>query len=63
MVRREIAPERLLAFEIDAGWQPLCDFLDVAAPDRDFPHLNDRRQFWGRVRARLADAAVSSARE
>jgi len=58
MVRREVAPERLLVFEIDAGWQPLCRFLQVAVPEGEFPHLNDRQEFWGRVRARLAAAAV-----
>jgi hypothetical protein len=57
-VRREVAAERLLVFDISAGWEPLCTFLDVAVPGEEFPHLNDRQEFWGRVRARLADAAV-----
>jgi len=59
-VRRELATERLLVYEIGAGWQPICDFLEVAVRDGEFPHLNDRQEFWGRVRARLAGTAHSS---
>ncbi len=62
-VRRELSPERTLVYEIDAGWQPLCEFLGVAVPDREFPHVNDRQEFWGRVRARLADTVTAPSRE
>jgi hypothetical protein len=58
-VRRELPPERLLVLEIEAGWRPLCDFLRVPVPQSDFPRLNDREEFWSRVRARLGDAAVA----
>lgn len=34
-------PDRLLVFEVSQGWEPLCEFLDVAVPDEPFPHLND----------------------
>lgn len=57
-VQREISPERLLVYESGAGWGPLCKFLGVAVPTLEFPHLNDRKEFWGRVRARL-DSTVS----
>ena len=58
-VREEIPPERLLVFDVSEGWEPLCDFLEVMAPDGDFPRLNDPTAFWGRVRDRLAEGAVS----
>jgi hypothetical protein len=58
-VRREVPSDRLLVFDVLDGWQPLCDFLGVDAPDEEFPHLNDAEAFWGRVRARLAEGAVS----
>jgi hypothetical protein len=58
-VQREVPAERLLVTEVSAGWQPLCDFLGVPVPDEEFPRLNDRQEFWGRVRARLAGAAVT----
>jgi Sulfotransferase domain len=40
-----IPPERLLVFEVRAGWQPLCGFLWVPVPDAPFPSLNDAEQF------------------
>jgi hypothetical protein len=60
-VQRALAAERLLVLEIGAGWKPLCDFLEVPVPDEPFPCLNDRRDFWGRVRARLAAAGGAPA--
>ncbi len=36
-VRAVIPPERLLAYNITDGWQPLCHFLDVSVPAVDFP--------------------------
>ena len=58
-VREEIPPERLLVFEVSEGWGPLCDFLGTDRPDEEFPRLNDPAAFWGRVRDRLAEGAVS----
>jgi len=58
-VRHEIPSERLLVFDVRDGWRPLCGFLGVDVPDEPFPHLNDAEAFWGRVRARLAEGAVS----
>ncbi|MFI9554666.1 sulfotransferase family protein [Nonomuraea endophytica] len=40
-VRRTIAPERLLVFDVREGWEPLCAFLGAEVPDEPFPHLND----------------------
>jgi len=40
-VQRTIAPERLLVFEVEQGWQPLCRFLGVEVPDEPFPRLNE----------------------
>jgi Sulfotransferase domain len=58
-VCEEIPSERLLAFDVSAGWGPLCDFLGVDKPEEEFPRLNDPAAFWGRVRDRLAEGAVS----
>lgn len=30
----------VISLEADAGWQPLCDFLDLPVPDAEFPVLN-----------------------
>ena len=35
------------------GWAPICDLLDVAVPDFDFPHVNRRKNYGlGRLRSR-----------
>jgi len=49
-VLASVPADRLLVYEIDDGWGPLCEFLGVGRPDTQFPHLNDRRAF----RARFA---------
>jgi Sulfotransferase domain len=55
-VTRDIAPERLLVWDVSDGWGPLCEFLEVPVPDEPMPHANDRDTFVGRV----ADAALST---
>lgn len=42
----ETDPERLLVFDVAEGWGPLCAFLGVAQPDKSFPHINNRQEFW-----------------
>ncbi len=44
-VKATIAPERLLVWEPRDGWEPLCEFLDVAVPDEEVPNLNDTAAF------------------
>ncbi len=44
-VRREIAADRLLVFEVAQGWAPLCSFLEVPVPSAPFPRLNDTAAF------------------
>jgi len=44
-VRRSIAPERLLAFDVSEGWEPLCAFLEVPVPDIPFPRTNTSEEF------------------
>ena len=44
-VREAIPADRLLEWEIKEGWEPLCSFLGVEAPDEPFPHLNDTAAF------------------
>jgi Sulfotransferase domain len=48
-VRREVAAERLLEFEVGQGWRPLCGFLGVPVPEEPFPRSNDRREFTERL--------------
>jgi hypothetical protein len=51
-VKCEIAPERLLVYEVGQGWEPLCRFLGVPVPERAFPRANTREEFAKRSAAR-----------
>lgn len=44
-VRETIDPQRLLVFEVEQGWAPLCAFLGRPTPSVTFPRLNSSRQF------------------
>lgn len=44
-VQAEIAPERLLTFDVREGWEPLCAFLGVDVPAVDFPNTNSSKEF------------------
>jgi hypothetical protein len=50
-----VPADRLLVFEASDGWKPLCDFLEVAVPDTDYPRSNSTGEFVDRVKsARLS---------
>jgi hypothetical protein len=40
-----IPAERLLVYDVTAGWEPLCGFLGAPIPSAPFPHLNPRSDF------------------
>ncbi len=42
-VKRAVAKEKLLIYNINEGWKPLCGFLNVPIPEKPFPHINDRK--------------------
>jgi len=44
-VKQKVPSENLLVYEVKQGWQPLCDFIGVSIPTKDFPHVNDRASF------------------
>jgi hypothetical protein len=48
-VERNVPAERLLVWEPGDGWEPLCEALEVAAPDEPLPHVNDSEEFVDRV--------------
>lgn len=57
-VIRRVPLERLLAYEVEQGWGPLCEFLGVAEPEEPFPRLNDAAQMRRGIRAIRALSAV-----
>jgi sulfotransferase family protein len=58
-VQREVPPDRLLVWSAGEGWEPLCEFLEVAVPEMPFPHLNDSKEF----NDRLTDGALLTLQE
>jgi hypothetical protein len=49
-VRRVVPADRLLVYQVQEGWGPLCAFLDVPIPEgKPFPHLNDTIAFRSRI--------------
>ena len=55
-VRRTVKKENLLEFDMKQGWEPLCEFLEKAVPDKPFPRSNDTLTFnqkWGPAIAML----------
>ena len=41
-VKQMVPKEQLLIFDVDQGWKPLCEFLNVDIPNTAFPKTNDR---------------------
>ena len=44
-VKAAIPSDRLLVFDVQTGWAPLCEFLGCTVPDEPFPHANEREAF------------------
>ena len=42
---KNIPSDRLLIYNIGHGWEPLCSFLNVPVPDKEFPFKNKRKEF------------------
>lgn len=56
-VQREIAPERLLIYEVSQGWTPLCEFLEIPVPAEPMPRVNTTNEFQQEVAAMIAERA------
>ena len=41
-VKSIVSPDKLLVYNVQQGWKPLCDFLGCEAPAVAFPHENIR---------------------
>jgi len=44
-VKAEVPSDKFLMFDVRQGWQPLCEFLDVAIPDTPFPRVSSTNAF------------------
>ena len=44
-VTETVPSEKLLKFNVKQGWGPLCEFLGVPVPDKEFPRLNSTEEY------------------
>lgn len=58
MIRGLVPPERLLEWNVQEGWEPLCKFLDKEVPDEPFPHVNTKDKGWKDREAQLMGGMV-----
>jgi len=42
-VKKHVPKEKLLIFQVQEGWDPLCKFLCVPVPNKPFPRTNDTK--------------------
>lgn len=57
-VKAAFGPDRLLEYQLGSGWEPLCDFLGVDVPAKDYPRGNSSEQFGANIQ-RLAEANIA----
>ena len=55
-VKRAVPKDRLLVFNVNDGWEPLCNFLDVPIPDQPFPRVNDTKEIQQSMKMMYAKA-------
>jgi hypothetical protein len=48
-VQQTVPADRLLAWSVSDGWEPLAEFLELPVPETPFPHLNDSKEFGERI--------------
>lgn len=48
-VRARIPASRLVEWQPQDGWEPICNALQLPVPVEDFPHVNTRAEFVERV--------------
>lgn len=59
LIRDTVSEGRLLEFHPSQSWEPLCDFLGLPVPGKEFPRVNDgdyfveyhRSLYWERWRS------------
>lgn len=48
-VRDGVPAERLVDYQVNQGWGPICAALDIPVPDRPFPNSNSRSEMGRRM--------------
>ena len=44
-VKKHVRADRLLVYDVNQGWEPLCNFLGVEPPTTPFPHYHDTNAY------------------
>lgn len=57
-VREQVPKEKLLEMDLNAGWEPLCTFLNKPIPNKPFPRANDREARDKFMREKVLQAGV-----
>jgi hypothetical protein len=55
-----VPAERLLVWNPQEGWEPLCEFLELPVPEQPLPHVNDTENF---QKALIMGPAINSINE
>jgi hypothetical protein len=55
-IKRIVPKERFLLFQLDQGWQPLCEFLNRPIPDVPFPRVNETAAVQEKVNLYIAQS-------
>lgn len=43
LILKKSFPQDVLLYDVQSGWEPLCNFLGIPAPSEPFPKLNVRK--------------------
>lgn len=56
-VHKLVSAQNLLEYRVEDGWEPICDFLDLAVPHIPFPNGNTRQDLDRRVGGLIREEA------
>lgn len=59
-VKRTVPAEKLLVYEVQQGWEPLCAFLNIPVPSTPFPRTNSKESFQKRIEKAIFSPTGSS---
>jgi hypothetical protein len=60
-IKRVTPKDRLLLFQLQDGWEPLCEFLGKEVPDVPFPRVNETKAIQEKVQLYIAESYRRSA--
>lgn len=49
-VKKHVPEDKLLVYDVNDGWEPLCKFLGVDMPQNPFPHHHEQKEYLRYIR-------------